>query len=383
MWPESERARRRRDELVDEIIRSRCLENPRVEAAMRKVPRHFFLPGRNLDVVYQDRAIVTKRRGRLPISSSSQPCVMATMLEQLDVEPGHSVLEIGSGTGYNAALLAELSTPGGSVVTVDIDEDLVKSARRNLRRAGFEDVQVVLGDGGLGYRLAAPYDRIMATVGVWDLPPPWVEQLRPGGVLLAPLWFRGTQICVALERAGDELRSRSVRGCGFMRLRGAFAGPETFAALDEDGRRTIPVENERDPAVDRIRSLLSIEPRVEAVEFDWSEAASKRWNLFGAMGLLRADVWPLWDEEEGASWLVVTGDGIARMAAESEPILHVHGSESARDALVELLTAWDDLGRPGVTEVKVTCVPRGHASEPQDAQVRVFRKRWHDFLVAF
>lgn len=188
MWPESERARRRRDELVDEIMRSRCLENPRVEAAMRKVPRHFFLPGRNLDVVYQDRAIVTKRRGRLPISSSSQPCVMATMLEQLDVEPGHSVLEIGGGTGYNTALLAELSTPGGSVVTVDIEEDLVKSARRNLRRAGFEDVQVVLGDGGLGYRLAAPYDRIMATVGVWYLPPPWVEQLRPSmrGPLLQP-----------------------------------------------------------------------------------------------------------------------------------------------------------------------------------------------------
>lgn len=97
------------------------------------------------------------------------------MIEQLDVQIGHRVLEIGAGTGYNAALLAWLAGSSGRVTTIDVDEDIVQEARDNLRRAGFSEVHVVAGDGWLGLPTDAPFDRIEATVGVWDLSPHWVD----------------------------------------------------------------------------------------------------------------------------------------------------------------------------------------------------------------
>ena len=173
--------------LVDGLKSMGCIRTPAVEAAFRTVPRHLFLPGVPLDRVYSDQAIPTKRQDGRPISSSSQPAVMAVMLEQLGLEPGHRVLEIGAGTGYNAALMAWLVGETGQVVTVDIDDDIVAGARAHLAAAGFDWVRVVCGDGALGYPDAAPYDRIILTVGAWDIAPAWIEQLRPGGRLLLPL----------------------------------------------------------------------------------------------------------------------------------------------------------------------------------------------------
>ena len=112
------------------------------------MPREAFLPGSGLVAAYADEPIVIKRDSDdVPISSSSQPSMMAIMLEQLEPAPGHRVLEIGTGTGYNAALLAELVGDRGLVVSVDIDQDLVEGARENLVRAGYSGVRVVCADG--------------------------------------------------------------------------------------------------------------------------------------------------------------------------------------------------------------------------------------------
>src|SRR6266702_1895917 len=107
----------------------------------------------------------------LPLSSSSQPAIMAIMLEQLGVAPGYRVLEIGTGTGYNAALIAHLVGERGTVVTVDIDADLVAKARANLDGAGYPDVIVICGDGGFGAPGHADDDDIIVTAGAWDLAP--------------------------------------------------------------------------------------------------------------------------------------------------------------------------------------------------------------------
>jgi protein-L-isoaspartate(D-aspartate) O-methyltransferase len=222
----------RRQQLVDILKQSECLSAPAVEAAFRAVPRHHFLPGILLDKVYTDEAIPTKYQDGLAISSSSQPAVMATMLEQLDVQAGHHVLEIGAGTGYNAALLATLAGKGGQVVTIDIDDELVTDAQEHLRRAGFHQVRVVCGDGAFGYPDAAPYDRIILTVGTWDIAPAWIEQLKPGGRLLLPLVVQGNvQQLVAFERADTHLLSVSVRSGSFMPLRGVGSGPHTHIFL--------------------------------------------------------------------------------------------------------------------------------------------------------
>lgn len=141
-----------RDELVDRLCAVGVLRDERVVQAFRSAPRHLFLPG-DPERAYRDEAVPTKwaSDGR-PISSSSQPRVMAVMLEQLGVGCGQRVLEIGAGTGYNAALLSHLVGETGRVITIDIDEDLVEQARRNLAAADVGGVGVVCADGGAGWR---------------------------------------------------------------------------------------------------------------------------------------------------------------------------------------------------------------------------------------
>src|SRR5262249_46416544 len=217
--------------LIDALIGRGALGDSRIEAAFRAVPRHLFLPGIPLDEVYRDQAIPTKIVDGEAISSSSQPEMMAIMLEQLELEPGLSVLEIGAGTGYNAALMAHVVGEAGAGATVRFGAGLLGGARAHLAAAGFERIRVVLGDGGLGYPDGAPYDRIILTVGAWDIAPAWREQLRPGGRLVLPLTVGGSQKSVAFVRAEDELVSASVKDCAFVRLRGAFAGPPTRVFL--------------------------------------------------------------------------------------------------------------------------------------------------------
>ena len=219
--PDEARAR-----LVDELRASGRLTSRSIEAAFRAVPRHVFLP--ELDPVsqaYQDEAFVIKTdAGGLPVSSSSQPAIMAIMLEQLGVAEGQRVLEIGTGTGYNAALMTHLVGPEGSVVTVDIDPELADRARASLVAAGYPDVIVICGDGGFGVREFAPYDRIIVTAGASDLAPEWLAQLGPGGRIALPLGLRGIQLCIALERSGGlGWRSRAACRCGFIRMAGSYA----------------------------------------------------------------------------------------------------------------------------------------------------------------
>lgn len=212
--------------LVEELKHSGAICSASVEAAFRSVPRHLFLPEVPLEQVYQDQHIPIKYENGVSISASSQPTIMAMMLEQLALAPGQRVLEIGAGTGYNAALIAHMVGVTGHVVTLDVDEDLVIQARANLTAAGFERVIVVHGDGALGYPSDAPYDRIILTVRAWDILPAWREQLASHGRLVLPLTILpGQQVSVALEPHGGYLQSISARPCGFMPLRGPLAHP--------------------------------------------------------------------------------------------------------------------------------------------------------------
>lgn len=149
------------------------------------MPRHTFVPEVPVDEAYADAPLYTKTDGNgASISAASQPRIVAMMLEQLQPEPGQRVLELGAGTGYNAGLLAHLVGEHGQVTTIDVDDNTVDDARSGLAAAGIDNVRVVLGDGALGHPDGAPYDRIIATVGAWGLPPAWLAQLAPGGRLV-------------------------------------------------------------------------------------------------------------------------------------------------------------------------------------------------------
>jgi protein-L-isoaspartate(D-aspartate) O-methyltransferase len=211
--------------LVDTLQRDGSIQTPRVEAAFRAIPRHLFLPGVALGKVYQNEPVATLRRpdGRA-LSSSSRPAIMALMLEQLRLEPGQRVLEIGTGTGYNAALLAHIVGETGHVTTIDIDQELVDTARLHLAAAHYAHVHTVCGDGGFGHPPHAPYDRIIATTSVGTLPPLWWAQLHAHGRLLVPLSLRGPILIVAFVPAADHLVSVAAQPYGFIPMRGAFAG---------------------------------------------------------------------------------------------------------------------------------------------------------------
>ncbi|GAA2703759.1 hypothetical protein GCM10010095_80180 [Streptomyces anthocyanicus] len=209
-----------RNRLVDAILGERAVPSD-VERAMRTVPRDAFLPGIELENAYTDQAVTIKDNpGKpLPLSCASVPSVVAMMLGQLGTRPGDKVLEVGAGTGYNAALLAEL-VGGDNVTTVDIDSDVALHARTTLNAAGHESVTVIERNGLLGVHENAPYDRIIATVGVWDIPATWWEQLVDGGRLVLPLRWRGQTRSVALTRRGGELVSDGMELCGFVPIIG-------------------------------------------------------------------------------------------------------------------------------------------------------------------
>ncbi len=209
---------------------------PAIAAAFEAVPRHVFVPELSPAQVYQDEALVIKYGADgVPVSSSSQPAMMAIMAEQLGLAPGQRVLEIGTGTGYNAAVLAHVVGPGGSVTTVDIESDLVARARAGLAAAGYPEVRVSCADGGYGDPAGAPFDRIIVTAGAWDIAPAWLEQLAPGGRLVLPLAVRGIQLSVGLDRRDGRWVSSSAFRCGFVRVLGAFADPESFRPVGETG----------------------------------------------------------------------------------------------------------------------------------------------------
>ncbi|MCP9986565.1 MULTISPECIES: methyltransferase, FxLD system [Streptomyces] len=222
-----------RDRLVDRIVKERIagLHDPRVEAAMRTVPRHEFIPQAPLETAYANQAVTIKDNpdpDTLPLSCVSQPDVVFFMLAQLDIQPGHDILEAGAGTGYNAALMQLLTGPDGKVTTLDVHEDVVAHARQRLTAAGFGDVRVLARDAALGAPEFAPYDRIIATVGVWDLPATWWDQLPVGGRLVLPLRWRGLTRSVAFVREADRLRSESLATCGFLPMIGQDGEREDY-----------------------------------------------------------------------------------------------------------------------------------------------------------
>ena len=185
--------------------------SPGVRAAMLSVPRHLFVPGQLAILSYQDTP--------LPLGfdkTISQPFIGGLMIDLLGVEPGHRVLEVGTGFGYQAAVMTEL---GGSVWSVEIVEEFANEAKMRLDAAGYGSVAIRVGDGSRGWTDHAPFDRILVSAAAKEIPRALLDQLGPGGRIVIPLGAKdeAQQLSVA-EKDGDEIRTRDVMPVRFTQL---------------------------------------------------------------------------------------------------------------------------------------------------------------------
>ena len=352
--------------LVAHLEETGALTEPRVAAAFREVLRHRFLPGRRLSEIYEDAAILTKvgERG-LPMSSSSQPAIMAVMLQQLDPRPGHRVLEIGAGTGYNAALLAHLVGPGGSVVSLEIDEDLCAQARANLAGAGVEGVELVHADGSGGWPAGAQYDRVILTASASDLAFAWVDQLAPGGRLVLPLVLAGpTQLSVALEKRGASLVGRSAAWCGFMPLRGEMA-----------------VEADPSEPPDQVGGWACGPSAPAGVELTPADlrAGFESWLALTQEGYVRLRP----HDGDGPLFGLADDRGAALVAAAagSYPVELYGEAEAAAARLAAAHREWTRR-RPRIEQLRLAAFPSG-GEPPAGAGGRLFRRERFTFAVSW
>ena len=214
----------RRDSLVDKLLNQGYIRTEKVKTAMLKVPREEFIPPENKPYAYADQPI--------PIGSGqtiSAPHMVAMICEKLNLTEGMKVLEIGTGFGYNAAVVAELLGSEGHLFTIERLESLAEQAKDNLERTGYSDkVTVITGDGTLGYPEEAPYDRIYATASAPEIPEPLKEQLKIGGKLILPVGSMDYfQELVCVERiSADEFKTRRLGGVVFVPMIGEHGWPE-------------------------------------------------------------------------------------------------------------------------------------------------------------
>lgn len=189
--------------MVEEQIAQRGIRDARVLDALRRTPRHLYVPENLREQAYDDTP--------LPIGHGqtiSQPYIVGLMTELLQLEPGHKVLEIGTGSGYQAAVLARLA---GRVYSIELIPELAARATATLRIAGLRNVEVRTGDGYLGWPAEAPFDRVILTAAPPELPEALVSQLKPGGRLVAPVGRGAGQLLILVTKAKDgQVRRETV-----------------------------------------------------------------------------------------------------------------------------------------------------------------------------
>ncbi|MDX2819939.1 methyltransferase domain-containing protein [Streptomyces ipomoeae] len=344
-----------------------------VERAFATVPRHLFIPGGFwragrfipvtgqvgddlLEEIYADKALMTHvpkdedAAGRY--SSTSQPRVIAAMLEALQLTPGLRVLEIGAGTGYNAGLITAIT--GAEVVTIDVSDVIVAEAQQAAQRAGATTVTALTADGYLGHPDRGPYDRIVVTCGITGISPHWLDQLTDDGLIVAPLAHGGFHPTLAITRADGELLGRGVMSSDFMNATGPlYAWPDgQTPALTEP----LPAQ----PLTTRkcIGPVLTPE-RYYDLWFHLGTRSGRTTRAYvdgldPALGMAC-----LHDPDRGTAWIQHTGDS------------HFVGDPAVADELAARVQEWTDLDQPAI--------PDHHAVlEATDAEEPVFRPiEWH------
>lgn len=372
--------------LIAAIWKEGIVSAPGVQDAFRHVARHVFLPDFPLETVYSDVAIPLKfDHAGFVVASSSQPTMMAIMLDQMRLKPGDNVLEIGTATGYNAAIMAHIVGQHGYITSIEIDKDLAQQAEKNLSRARFSDVRVVNADGAYGYLPRAAYDHIIATAGVWDIPPAWIRQLKDTGCLLAPIWVNGMQVSALFnQEEGGTLLSTDNRGCSFVYVRGEEAVPDMRRQI---GSTSLYIVSNAAPHIDTVRlqmllsddyEFVNIEPRLNAAEYWTGAQASILLNMPHNASFFLYHV----NEDMQAYGISGRGIGILMPGSavfapyEERGVAHVFGGSEALMLLQSLLSKWMAQGRPTMKQLRLRLYPR-NGVPPEITTGILYERKYH------
>ncbi|GIE91595.1 methyltransferase, FxLD system [Actinoplanes regularis] len=389
----AERAGELRDALVGELRARGKITSQAVEAAFRVVPRERFLPaGTPLETAYgYDSSVVTKRdENGAAISSVSAAYIQARMLEQAELRPGMTVLEIGSG-GLNAALIAEIVGAEGRAVSVDIDPEVIDRAAKFMDETGYSSrVRVLVADAENGVPGEELFDAIIVTVGAWDIPPAWLEQLAPTGTLVVPLIMNGVTRTFGFRREGDHLVSTSIEVAGFVPMQGIGRHSDTpLTVVDPAGKTvTLQFDTAAALALNDLDDVLRTEPTVAWSGVLFPNATSWAglyvwfaWYMPGFCRLRAEDGSVLDEHGRWFPFATVRGTGLAYLVI--RPAMQDQGVEFgacafgrdgkiAAATLVEQIKAWNRDGRN--TEPTFAYWPTGSDETQQPADAAVLAK---------
>jgi protein-L-isoaspartate(D-aspartate) O-methyltransferase len=373
-------------DMLESMKQDGALDAPGVEAAFKAVPRHLFLPGVPLEEVYANKAVGLKHDiDGLLVSSSSQPSMMAIMLEQMELKAGDNVLEIGTATGYNAAIMKHIVGDVGNITTIEIDKELADQAVINLQRAKVRGVNVVHGDGAVGYAPRAAYDVILATVGVWDIPPAWITQLKPQGKLVVPLVVDGVQLSATFERQPDgTLLSTDNRPCAFVYLRGTYAGPDFRRQIGSSSLYLLADDIEKIDTIS-LHALLSDDH--EYCQLDKALSSADYWQGYQLYLMVNEPldaVFMVYAIIEGQKAYGMEGRGIALYTPGSiafanygdKGTVNCYAGSDAFIMMQDKLDEWIAAGEPEATELRLRLIPK-QLGEREIENGKLYTRRDH------
>jgi len=372
-------------EMMDDVISkidSHGIKKPPMEIlnAFYEVPRHLFIPhlyeenkGKlnkiSLDYNNPDQEILKKIYVNSPlailvkedsvISTSSQPIIMALMLDDLKIKPGNKVFEIGTGSGYNAAIMAQISGKQENIITSEIQKEVAELAISNLERAGFGDVNVITSDGGEGYAKKAPYNNIIVTCGAPNIP--WINQLSNNGTIAMPLVTRGIETLCSLTKQDDGILkgylSLFVR---FLHLEGMYSDKQHFSKNIGSLQRLVKSRGEQDNyASKKLEEILISDGDDKIVALQKSK---KRQNFEFFLALTDDNAmvyvsdtknyergYSLWHTQKE-----MDKNGLVIIFPKE---IISFGNKATTEFLIDSFTYWKELGEPGIQDYDLLFYP--------------------------
>ena len=396
------------------------IRSPRIEAAFRAIPRHLFVPDKPLEEVYSSKGGfgLQLSDGR-KVGFATSPGYVAEILELLNLGPGGRIMEIGAGSGYTSSLAAHIVGESGQVITIDIEEELVKNVNTAFEAVGLHWAKAICCDGVLGYPEGSPYDLIFMTTGVWDISPAWWEQLKPGGRLFIPLYLRGNcEKIIEFEQSDKCLIGLLRQDTQFSPMRGNLESPgdrfdvgpkaEDYLYVWIDDRSTNGVAKVifqllMEPSKDWPLKISVTMKEIRGLMLWLALKEHGYCSIWDSGGLAKTGVMPYivrYDEFwVGKQTHGLLGDGALSllMRPSSQPArsgvgiddlvpfdLHIRSfgqDDGIAQRLADQIIAWDKAGRPsGEGSLRVRAYPKDNDYLPAEDDL-VIDKRWTQLVI--